>query len=311
MREEYQGFIEQVKSLNQVLHEKYDALLNMESQELKEKLIPTVGVVETMEKMGEEELKNIGLIVGVDGSTVRMGGAHPHYVEIFQGLAKTTTGEDCFTQRIYTPLLGTQSEEDGNKIHNQFLAEVEVDAAIAAIEEHHPDIIIMDGGLLRYRIDCGEKWQKLQEICEREEIKICGAIKDIKTNMISEALGFGQQFYDREILAGKLERGEIFLVHEEQNTKGKEGFSSAFYRPSKHNEVVGIDVLQSQKENLKDLCRLLYTLTPRESRGVPYWMDIVDKECKVTPALLETLLQENMDRGLLERFFVSERDRRN
>ena len=309
MKNHLQGFREQINGLNEVLHKKYDSILSMDKEDLKKKLL-SLGRLEKMEILSEEELKTLAPLVGVDGSTVRLGGAHPHYVEIFQGLAKSTQGQDIFMQRLYTPLISTDTEEEGSKLHNKLLAEVEIDCAIASIEEIRPKVIIMDGGLLRYKINCEDKWKILQEMSIAEEVLICGAIKDIKTYMISESLGYGLNFYDREVLAGKLDRGEIFIVNEEENTKNSKGFSSAFYRPSKHNEVVGIDVLNEQKQYIEFLCRVLYTLTPSESRGVPFWIDIVDKECKLTPETLRVLLEENLDRDLMERFFISERDRR-
>ena len=46
------------------------------------------------------------------------------------------------------------------------------------------------------------------------------------------------------------------------------------------------------------------------SRGVPLWLDIVDKDVKITDEILTTLLEEYLDRDVYERFFISERDKR-
>lgn len=308
MKEEFLGFKDQIEDLNQVLRGKYDPIFQMDEGEFLKKL-HSMGKIKELTPLDQEELKEIAPLVGVDGSTVRQGGAYPHYVEIFQGLAKSTTGEGLYSQRLYTPLLFPSSEEEGSRVRNTLLAQVELEAAIKAIEDLGPKYLIMDGGLLRYKINAGDKWDQLKELCLAEGVYICGAIKDIKTSMVSQALGYGNAFYDREVLAGRLKRGEILLVHKGDNSK-KEDFSSAFYRPSKHQEVVGIDVLNEQRDHLETMARILYSLTPSQSRGVPFWIDIVDRECKLSPATLRTLLEENLDRDLLERFFISERDRR-
>ncbi len=59
------------------------------------------------------------------------------------------------------------------------------------------------------------------------------------------------------------------------------------------------------------MARLVFTLTPENSRGVPpLWLDIVDKEVKISDEIMRGLMERYMDRGIYERFFVSERDKR-
>jgi len=59
------------------------------------------------------------------------------------------------------------------------------------------------------------------------------------------------------------------------------------------------------------MAKLIVTLTPENSRGVPLFLDIVDKEVKITDDLIEALLERYLDRDIYERLFVSERDKRN
>lgn len=72
-----------------------------------------------------------------------------------------------------------------------------------------------------------------------------------------------------------------------------------------------MDILDTQREYLEEMARLVFTLTPENSRGVPLWLDIVDKEVKISDDILRALMELYMDRGIYERFFISERDKRN
>ena len=89
-----------------------------------------------------------------------------------------------------------------------------------------------------------------------------------------------------------------------------EGFSSAFIRTSNFPGVVGIDILDVQENYLRFVSRLVYSLTPINSRGIPLWLDIVDKDVRITDELIKASLESYLDRDLYERFFVSERDKR-
>ena len=81
-------------------------------------------------------------------------------------------------------------------------------------------------------------------------------------------------------------------------------------RTSKFPGAVGLDILDTQERYLEEIASLVYTLTPMSSRGVPLWLDIVDKDVKITDEILTTLLEEYLDRDVYERFFISERDKR-
>ncbi len=310
MRPDLEHMQAMLKELNTALRTKYGDMLTMDQEEFRKKL-GTIGRLRQLSPMTEEELSaKVDSIIGVDGSTNRMGGNYPHYIELFQGLAKSTKGEEIYIQKIYTPLLDESSKEDLSR-KNKYLAQVELEAAIEAVEKHPPTLLMMDGGLVRYMIECENKWEQLRCLCETEEVLLVGAIKDIKTSMISEALGHGSTFYDREILSGKLNYGELFVLSEDVSNKKSEELSSGFYRSTRHIGVAGVDILTSQQDSLEEMVRLMLSLTPKNGRGVPFWIDQVDREVKITHGYMEALLEENLDRDLLEQFFISERDRRN
>lgn len=289
--------------VNDALHRKYDPIFKDASP------LEELGRVVKVAPLAVEELKTLGTLAGVDGSNVRAGGAHPHYIELFQGLAKVITGEELTVQDLFTPILDGGTGDEGSESRRR-LAAVELKAALKALESWELSILIMDGGLLRYKIDCEELWEPLRERALERGVLLVGAIKDIKTHMIAEARGLKNHYYDKDYLVGRLRQGEAFFPKDEVNPKVAEGLVSAFYRPSRHPDVVGMDVLIQQRDQMELLMGLLLSLTPANSRGVPYWMDIVDSACKVHPQTLQLLMEEHLDRSYMERFFVSERDRR-
>src|SRR5699024_8442273 len=107
------------------------------------------------------------------------------------------------------------------------------------------------------------------------------------------------KIYDRELLFGILNYGEIVSIRETVNKKHLEqGIASAFIRSSLSPKVIGMDIIDSQKKHLEDMTRLILTLTPENSRGVPLWLDIVDTEVKISDDMTRALLLRYMDRGI-------------
>lgn len=102
-------------------------------------------------------------------------------MELYQGLAKCTKGQDSSVYKgdFYTPLYNeeeknilnenevkTNSEE---KILNYKLSKIEVDAALEGINKFNPSVVMMDGSLIRYNIECNNEWIKLKDECEKEK----------------------------------------------------------------------------------------------------------------------------------------------
>ncbi len=83
----------------------------------------------------------------------------------------------------------------------------------------------MDGSLIRYDIESYNRWIELRTKCEEKGIILIGVIKDIKTNVIGEALKRDKSleieeiFYDRELLYGKLQYGEAIFIYEDISKK--------------------------------------------------------------------------------------------
>lgn len=303
----------QLREVNKNLRDKYDFIFSLDNDTFRKELTENVGRLIEMEKFPKEKLSKYKRTVGVDGSNNRSGGAFPHFIEIFQGLAKSTDGNEVYKNKVYTPTLNDIYED--KNLSQKYLATIEIETALEYINKYDFDYLMMDGGFIRYKINCLDLFTELRETCEAKNIILFGLIKDLKTNVIARSLEIDESIYDREILFNRLKTGEAVLIRNEINKKFikdglGEGFSSAFMRTSKFPGAVGLDILDTQEKYLEEISSLIYTLTPMSSRGVPLWLDIVDKDVKITDEILTTLLEEYLDRDVYERFFISERDKR-
>ena len=319
---------EKISNLNNLIQDKYKDVFSLDKNVLRGFIQEHIGTIKPMKKLENKHLalyEAKGGIVGVDGSTNRMGGAYPHFVDVFQGLAKSTIAknEPIFKADIYTPLFSDIEksilEEDEKVIaekRNRALANIEVEVALEAAKKNKPYAILMDGSLIRYYIYSYDLWMSLREECEKSDILLVGVIKDIKTSIIGDKLGeiysnMNIDAYDRELLFGQLEYGEMIIINDEANKKKEAGYSSVFMRSSLAPTLIGMDIIDSQKEYLEEMSSLVFTLTPENSRGVPLWLDMVDKEVQISDAIMKGLMERYMDRELYERFFISERAKRN
>lgn len=303
----------QLREVNKNLKDKYDFIFSLDNDTFRKELTENVGRLIEMKKFPKEKLSKYKRTVGVDGSNNRSGGAFPHFIEIFQGLAKSTDGTEIYKNKVYTPTLNDIYED--KNLSQKYLATIEIETALEYINKYDFDYLMMDGGFIRYKINCLDLFTELRETCEAKNIILFGVIKDLKTNVIARSLEIDESIYDREILFNRLKTGEAILIRNEINKKFikdglGEGFSSAFMRTSKFPGAVGLDILDTQEKYLEEISNLIYTLTPMSSRGVPLWLDIVDKDVKITDEILTTLLEEYLDRDVYERFFISERDKR-
>ncbi|NLY09520.1 MAG: DNA double-strand break repair nuclease NurA [Tissierellia bacterium] len=295
-----------LEELNDAIKIGYKDLLAMDRTELRGKLSGSLGPISRLDNLLEEELKGFTPIVGVDGSNIRLGGNEPHFIELYRALAKPSIKElePVIINKLYCPLiLGEESPMDSTNL----LGFLEVEAAMQSIEACNPKVIMMDGGLLRYIIDAGEAFNLLMEECINKEIILIGVIKDIKTTMVKELFPGPIVVNDREALFGVLDPGEVLTV---EGARKHEALSSAFIRTSSTPAAIGIDCLKAQEGHMIEMARLVLSLTPESGRGAPLWLDIVDREVRLTKNECQTLLKTILEPEIYKRFAESEREQR-
>lgn len=236
-----------------------------------------------------------GGVVGVDGSTNSAGGIFPYVVTLQQALAKPCDPkrQDIFLSDAFSPLLMEDNlrEEDYREYVKESLAALEVNAALLALEEFRPRVILMDGSLVRFKIEASHLWEKLKSKALDSGTLLVGVVEGIATSIISSQLkdvpGIPSQAMDWEILLGVLEMGEVL---EMAPGLFKEGFRTCFARFSLDPKPTGIDLPEEQYGFLGPIEDLIYTLTPENGRGIPLWLDIIDKKVRITDMMMDALM---------------------
>ena len=254
-----------------------------------------------------EKLADEGGLWAVDGSLGRIGSLYPHYISVIDALVIST--KKGFTHRkstIYSPMQGQVQEEDEFSFESEMyvkkeMARLEVRVTIEALEKETPKMIFMDGGFIRYIISCKEDFEELKKICIERGIILAGVIEEIKTSILGKELDL--KAYDREILFSLLDYKEAMLIKDEINNKAEEGITSAFVRTSMKPYAIGVDISTEQKDAMKDVLKTMIMLTPKDSRGIPIILDIVDKKVKITDELKQRVLVKELDKDVYDRYF--------
>ena len=144
--------IEEIKQLNILLTEKYRVINKFNREEKREELkkIGEFFQIDPLDIKELEDIKNTGGVIAVDGSTNSLGGAYPHYIQLFKAVASTGLNESNNLENvdIYCPLVDEGNIFDEKSIVDGKLAEVEVKIAIESTKLN-PKIILMDGSLIR------------------------------------------------------------------------------------------------------------------------------------------------------------------
>ncbi|WP_216831182.1 DNA double-strand break repair nuclease NurA [Alkalihalobacterium elongatum] len=259
-------------------------------------------------------------VAAVDGSVNQTKGEHPHVIYFFQALARTLNGIEKWEFDIYTPLLEELEEAKDNEVENQKrirskrMAQLELLVAKTMIDEGTIKLILMDGSLTHYAIDAPELWQEVREKALRENVLIVGVTEEVGTSFLYQVLELeydeaqGQQLvYDRDLLFGVLEQGEMLFM---ENAQHKPQVLTAWLRPSTDPAVIGVDVLIEQQEEMERICDFIYSITPSEGRGIPLFLDMVDRDVRITDKLIEALVEQYIDPELKQRLFSPKRTNR-
>lgn len=256
-------------------------------------------------------------VVAVDGSINNFGGLYPHYLSLIRAVAISTKGDKYEYEDVYIPLLeeNMTQEEDAIKRRSS-MSRLEIKAAMDAINNCESHIIFMDGSLLHYKIDCPYEWDMLKTTAIEKNKIIVGVTEEVKTKDIGEILKTegildDEVVYDREILFNMLNQGEYLYFKKDIKTSKKDsGIKSYYARFSDDPQAIGVDFLKEQESFAEDILSLIFTITFKKSRGLPYVIDLVDIETKITDEKLKALVEGCLDKEIIEVYFNPKRNKR-
>lgn len=309
--------LKELKNFNDAIKKKKPP----ERSDLKE-LISEIGNFHRAEKKRVTDMKEMK-IVGIDGSLFSYGGNYPYMLTCCQSYAYILPRKDDISfAKVFSPLI----EEDVKKLKEEedeatlemaamrtaqkLMAELEMKAALEAIERYKPYLIMLDGGFVQYRIKTPELWEQFVDKAIKVNTLIVGVIEEVSTHMISEVLGnkLPGQPYDREVFYGNLDIGQWFLVHPDYCTK--EGFVTAFARFSRQPQVIACDFLFEQWDYIEEVMNVICSMTPEHSRGIPILLDLVDRAVRLTAPEIKRLIDVSLDPLSKELLLRAQRERR-
>jgi len=313
-----------VASLSRQMKARTDDLFHLENTELWD-FLQRLGrrqKIQTADRKQLNAVKAAGGLYCVDASYRRFGGAAPHYIELYQGLGLSSADAENTVRKTaaHSPLLHDAPQTDfsfaesRSKEAEARLAAIEIETAKELVEKTRGYALVMDGSLIRFQILVPKPWEELQSLCRKKHIPIIGVIEDIKTHSLGQALAAAGKtkytHYDREILAGRLAKGEIYIPNKEISGKAERGLSTLFARFSTEPRVIGVDMDGEDEAELLFLTQVLYAITPVHGRGIPYLLDIIDKKARLEDARSAEMMKHSVDPDVWEAYFISNRDRR-
>lgn len=319
---------QELQNLNSELKEKIRSIPKRDQLLLKIK--SKIGKIKVAKSLTDSEVKklfNNKPLVGVDGSIYTYGANFPYNITFYKALAKSTTQGNLEKNRIFTPLSDScyteieqyaaenkiSLEAAHSKLKEETLATLEVEVAIQAIKEFGPRVLLMDGGFLRYGSLAPEKWQELKTLALQNDCIAVGVIEEIGTFEIKKILQDElplscKNSYDRELLFGLFSPGEWLQVYE--NLVLKRGYYTCFGRLALNPQACAWDFFEEHREYAEQIIDYLYTITPRQSRGIPLWIDVVDSDVRLTKNMVELFLTSSLDPELMELLLRPTRDKR-
>lgn len=312
----------EIKGKLTLVNQRFRGKLNkIDKKSIADILYREIGKREKLVKLNDVEIEQIIMnkgIIGVDGSINNYGGIYPHYISIIQALAKCTRKEtnSILLQDIYVPMFeehGAEMEDESRR--RSRMSGLELKAASTAMESMESRLFLMDGSLMHYSIDCPDEWKNFKQKALDNGKIIIGITEEVKTRDIVNAVKSimdinDDMLYDREILFGMLEQGELLEFMYTETKKSESGIRTCYARLSEDPQVIGFDFLQEQYEEGVAYSNLIYTLTPSKGRGIPLWLDIVDKEVKVTDEMVRAYVESCMSKDIIETYLNPKRNKR-
>lgn len=268
-----------------------------------------------LEKCDIDGLAGGRALVGVDGSVNRYGATFPYLVYFYRALAASTWGRQWLLYDFFCPVRpgdreqveeichgGLQVEEALSRLYWKHLAAAEARAALAAARDGNPFLLLLDGGFSRLQTHAPGQWEELQAACCRQHSLLVGVVEEVSSNLVGSAVGLAS---DRPVFFGLLAPGEYLVVPAERPE-----WLRVYGRLSQHPQAVAVEMLAAQEEHLGKVMDFLYTTTPAGSRGIPLWLDIVDRRVRLTSRELQVILRQAWEPAIIQKFIYPQRERR-
>ncbi len=266
-------------------------------------------------------------VFAVDGSNNSFGENYPFIIHFLKSGAYGSGNKkydmssllylsDKETRRKMDELMDSKNIDENTAydyLKKQEVAKLEVKMGIELIKNEKPDLILFDGGLLRYKKFAEDEFAEYEELAYEHKVVTAGVIEDIGTFLISKTLqDLGVEFYpfqfDREVLYGLLKIGESLIV--KNDLKFKDDINTAFARFSNDPNPIGIDLFHNDINYLDEVLSLVQATTNYNGRGIPVLIDKVDEFVKIKNEMVEQLMLNYVDRDILELYFTAKRRKR-
>lgn len=263
-------------------------------------------------------------VASCDGSRVEYGPFYPHSLVLQRAMVIAThTSESITEENCCSPLIPEIAQEieryASQKVMSaadaysrwlqRRLASLEVKVSARAVCQWKPRLMLMDGGLLLF--DTLPGFAELVNNCAEFNTMLVGVIEEIATAELGTHLAAnGHKIYDRELLYGLLEPGEIYLLAVDKPIK--KNYRTAFTRFSSRPAATACDFLPgTSEEDIISCLELLQATTGVTGRGVPFLLDQVDRKVRIGRQEGQVLLKMGLSAATYERFFTSQRQYRN
>jgi hypothetical protein len=301
---------QKLRKLNEALKEKFP-LSSFDQKIIKERL-RQYGTFYHIKKWDHQELKmwlQDRSIVGVDGSVNSVKGTLTRTFSVFQALARGTKGEEKWAGDVYTSLeddLNDSKEEEVARQPGTILSGLELKVTMDILRDFSPQAVFMDGSLLHFCTDHVKIWFDLVQVLGEKKVYMIGITEEMGSNRLAKKL-FPEYpaWSDRDILYGVLKVGEAY-EWEEWSPLGSDMWKMAF-RSSINPQPIGVEGLLFQQKGKMELLKLIFSLTPEQGRGIPFWLDIIDNQVRITDSLVQTLMEQYIDPDLRHRLFRPKR----
>lgn len=254
----------------------------------------------------------------VDGSWISLGSSFPYIIEVYRALARTTRGAEVKKERMFCPLRksdmdmfkasGAKGPMDLGDFRSGQITDMEVRAGLELIREERPSLLLLDGGLLPIESHAPEAWRMLCEEADRAGTILVGVIEDMGTDVLARMIRLECDAADAEVLDGVLAQGEAFIPDQAHAIKS-ERLAVAFVRYGSEPCPIGIDLRVQDADKLPEVLNRIGMVTPKHGRGIPLWLDVIDRDVRLHQHEVEQWLRVGLG-PLYDAVLVPHRRRR-